>query len=148
MVLKTSILGVIMVMVRNGGPVTWERGIFRQNTFCNISLYIQPAHKANERIFKFHFSAFMKWLAHRDDQFLTMCIIHNTLHTTNCTQQTAHCTPDAQNCTLHTSSVPNFCGRLCLIKIRPKEDYFCTGLISCSRDQASWLNSRFSSNKG
>ena len=45
-----------------GGPVTWERGIFRQNIFCNIILYMESAHKTNERNFNFQFSAFIKWL--------------------------------------------------------------------------------------
>ena len=62
MVKRTFIFVVIKGVVKVGGPVTWERDIFGQNTFCNISLYIESAKKkkTNARIFNFQFLAFIK----------------------------------------------------------------------------------------
>ena len=44
-----------------GGPVTVEGDTFRQNTFSNICLYMDSAHKTTQGIFNFHFCLFVKW---------------------------------------------------------------------------------------
>ena len=46
---------------RGGGPVTVEGDTFRQNTFSNICLYMDSAHKTTQGIFNFHFCLFVKW---------------------------------------------------------------------------------------
>ena len=44
-----------------GGPVTVEGDTFRQNTFSNICLYLESAHKTIQGIFNFQLCLLMKW---------------------------------------------------------------------------------------
>ena len=56
----TPVTGYKGGWLKSEGQVTWERGIVRQNSFSNISLYIESSHKTNEHIFNFQLAAFIK----------------------------------------------------------------------------------------